>query len=81
MHEILQYLKEHGERLESEIAKDTGISPAKVRVGVANLAAKGEIIMCHSIRFEKGKKSEGMLYRVAGYIPPAAPGRKSKAQA
>ena len=34
----------------------------------------------HSIRFEKGKKSEGNLYRVAGYIPPATPGRKSKAQ-
>lgn len=80
MNEILQYLKEHGERLDSEIAKGTGISLAKVRVGVADLAANGEIIMCHSIRFEKGKRTEGTLYRVAGYIPPAAPGRKSKAQ-
>lgn len=80
MQEILQYLKEHGERLDSEIARDTGISLAKVRLGVANLTANGEIIMCHSIRFANGKKSEGMLYRVAGYIPPAAPGRKSKAQ-
>lgn len=80
MQEILQYLKEHGERLDSEIAKDTGISLAKVRLSVANLTANGEIIMCHSIRFEKGKKSEGNLYRVAGYIPPATPGRKSKAQ-
>ena len=81
MHEILQYLKENGERFESEIAKDTGISPAKVRVGVANLAAKGEIIMCHSIRYEKGRKKEGMLYRVSGYIPPSAPGRKPKTHA
>lgn len=80
MHEILQYLKEHGERLDSEIARDTGISLAKVRVSVSNLIANGEVIMCHLIRYEKGKKSEGMLYRVAGYIPPVGPGRKPKAQ-
>ena len=80
MQEILQYLKEHGERLDSEIAKDTGISLAKVRASVSNLLANGEVIMCHLVRFEKGKRSEGMLYRVAGYIPPVGPGRKPKAQ-
>jgi hypothetical protein len=50
-----------------------------VRLDVSSLTASGELIMCHSIRFEKGKKSEGMLYRVAGYIPPLSPGRKPKA--
>lgn len=80
MQEILQYLKEHGERLDSEIAKDTGISLAKVRISVSSLIANGDVIMCHLIRFEKGKKCEGMLYRVAGYIPPVGPGRKPKAQ-
>lgn len=80
MQEILQYLKQHGERLDSEIAKDTGISLAKVRSGVSNLIDSGEVIMCHLIRFEKGKRSEGKLYRVAGYIPPAGQGRKPKAQ-
>jgi hypothetical protein len=35
---------------------------------------------CHSIRYEKGKKIEGIKCRLAGYIPPAAPGRKSKSQ-
>ena len=79
MHEILQYLEQHGERLDSEIANDTGIPLAKVRLDVSSLTASGELIMCHSIRFEKGKKSEGMLYRVAGYIPPISPGRKPKA--
>ena len=29
---------------------------------------------------EKGKTIEGTSCRIAGYIPPAAPGRKSKAQ-
>jgi hypothetical protein len=29
-------------------------------------------------RFEKGVRVDGWLYRVSGYIPPAAPGRKAK---
>jgi hypothetical protein len=36
-------------------------------------------MLCQSIRFNNGKRSEGLLCRIAGYIPPAAPGRKSKA--
>lgn len=80
MKEILHYLKSHGERLDTEIAAATGISLANVRLHLAELAAKGEIMACHSIRFEKGKKIEGISCRLAGYIPPAAPGRKSKAQ-
>lgn len=80
MKEILQYLKNQGERLDTDIAEATGISLAKVRLLLTELAAKGEIMTCHSIRFEKGKKIEGISCRLAGYIPPAAPGRKSKSQ-
>ena len=80
MKEILQYLKTHGERLDTEIAAATGISLANVHIHLSELAAKGEIMVCHSTRFEKGKKIEGVSCRLAGYIPPAAPGRKSKAQ-
>ena len=80
MKEILQYLKKHGERLDTEIAEATGISLANVHLHLSELAAKGEIMACHSIRFENGKKIEGVSCRLAGYIPPAAPGRKSKAQ-
>ena len=80
MKEILQYLKKHGERLDTEIAEATGISLANVHLQLSELAAKGEIMACHSIRFENGKKIEGVSCRLAGYIPPAAPGRKSKAQ-
>ena len=78
--EILQYLKKHGERLDTEIAEATGLPFANVRIHLSELAAKGEIMACHSTKFEKGKKIEGISCRVAGYIPPAAPGRKSKAQ-
>lgn len=78
--EILQYLKTQGERLDTDIAKATGISLAAVRLELAELAARCEVVACHSIRFVKGKKIEGTIYRVAGYTPPASPGRKSKAQ-
>jgi len=80
MNEILQYLKTHGERLDSEIAEAAGISLAKVRLHLSELTARGEVMSCHSTRFEKGKKIEGIKCRVAGYIPKAAPGRKSKVQ-
>ena len=80
MKEILQYLKLHGEQMDTSIAAATHIPLASVRNQLTELAAKGEIMSCHSIRFEKGKKVEGMLCRIAGYIPPAKPGAKSKAQ-
>jgi len=80
MNEILQYLKKHGEQLDFEIAEAIGISLAKVHLHLIELTARGEIMSCHSIRFEKGKKIEGIKCRLAGYIPPAAPGRKSKVQ-
>ena len=78
MKEILQYLKTHGEQLDTEIAKAVGISLAKVRLHLSELAAKGEVMSCPSIRFEKGKKIEGIRCRLAGYIPPATPGKKAK---
>jgi DeoR/GlpR family transcriptional regulator of sugar metabolism len=78
--EILEYLKKNGEKLDSEIAEAMGISLASARTQLADLAAKGEIMACHSTRFEKNKKIEGIKCRLAGFIPPAAPGRKSKSQ-
>lgn len=80
MEAILQYLKKHGDQLDKEIAAATGLSLANVRLHLSELAAKGEIMVCRSIRFEKGKEIEGIRCRLAGYIPPAAPGRKPKAQ-
>jgi predicted ArsR family transcriptional regulator len=78
MKEILEYLKKYGDQLDKEIAIATGISLANVRLQLSELAAKGEVMTCLSIRFEKGKKIEGIRCRLAGYIPPAAPGRKPK---
>jgi hypothetical protein len=47
-----------------------------VRQHVAALAATGEIITCNLTRFESGDPVEALLCRVAGYVPPRAPGRK-----
>ena len=80
MKEILQFLKKHGERLDTEIAEAVGISLAKVRLQVLELSANGEIMTCHSTRFEKGNQIEGIRCRLAGFTPPAAPGRKPKSQ-
>ena len=80
MEEILQHLKLNGEQLDSEIATATGISLADVRLGISDLSARGAVMVCRSIRFNDGKEIEGTLCRVSGYIPPAAPGRKSKPQ-
>ena len=80
MQEILQYLKNSGERLDSEIAAATGLSLAKVRSSVTDLQARGAVMVCRSIRYKDGKEIDGILCRISGYIPPAAPGRKSKAQ-
>jgi len=80
MHEILKYLKTHGERLDTEIAEAMGMSLAKVRIQLTELSAEGEIMTCHTIKFEKGKKIEGLSCRLSGFIPKAAPGRKSKVQ-
>jgi DNA-binding IclR family transcriptional regulator len=79
MQAILDYLKQSGERLDSEIAAATGLSLANVRSGVNDLRARGAIMVCRSIRYQNGKELEGILCRISGYIPQAAPGRKPKA--
>ncbi len=80
MESILRYLKKDGEKFDTEIALATSIPLAKVRLYLSELAAQGEIMSCHSIRFVKGTRVEGIFCRLAGFIPPAGPGRKSKAQ-
>jgi DNA-binding IclR family transcriptional regulator len=77
---ILQYLKKHGEQLDTEIADAIGITLTSTRSYLSELSGKGEVISCHTIRFVKGKKIEGLSCRLAGITPKAAPGRKSKVQ-
>ena len=77
---ILQYLKKHGQQLDLEIAAAMGIPLPKVRNSLSLLSAQGEISSCSVTRFNGGKAIEGMLCRVAGFIPPSAPGPKPGAK-
>ncbi|MBK9703789.1 MAG: ArsR family transcriptional regulator [Betaproteobacteria bacterium] len=78
MIETLQCLKKYGQRLDLEIAKETGVPLATVRQRLADLTASGEVIMCNLTRFENGKRIDAWQCRVSGYVPPLAPGRKAK---
>lgn len=73
---ILQYMKKHGQKIDWEIAKATDISITKVRNTLTKLSKLGEVSRCIVTRFTDGKPIEGMLCRIAGTIPPQAPGRK-----
>ena len=73
---ILQYLTKHGQQLDVEIAAATGIPLPKVRSSLTDLSARGEISKCSVTRYTDGKPIEGMLCRIAGTIPPKAPGRR-----
>jgi DNA-binding Lrp family transcriptional regulator len=73
---ILDNLKKHGQRLDREIAKDTGISLLQVRESISELEGNKAVSSCSVINYEDGVAIEGLLCRVSGYIPPASPGRK-----
>jgi DNA-binding IclR family transcriptional regulator len=77
--EILQCLKKYGQRLDLEIAKETGVPLATVRRRLVGLAATRAIVMCNLTRFEDGKRIDAWQCRVSGYVPPPAAGRKAKA--
>jgi hypothetical protein len=80
MQTILKYMKARGEQLDAEIAAATRIPLKDVRLYLSELSARGDVILCRSTRFIEGKKSEGMLCRIAGFIPAASPGRKPGAR-
>jgi DNA-binding Lrp family transcriptional regulator len=81
LNQILPCLKKHGQRLDSELAKETGVPIAKVRQRVAELAATGAIVTCTLTRFEDGKRIDALVCRMSGWVPAPAPGRKTKVPA
>ena len=78
MTEVLHCLRKYGQRLDSELAEETGVPIAKVRQRLAELAATGAVITCKLTRFEQGERVDGLLCRMSGWVPPPAPGRKAK---
>ena len=76
MDDVLQYLKQHGQCLDSEIAVGMEIPLEQVRIDISALAALGEITTCSVTRFNGNERFEGTQCRPASFIPPKAPGRK-----
>ena len=74
--EIFECLKKYGQRLDLEIAKETGVPLATVRTELAALAASGKIIMCKLTRFDHGHRTDAWQCRASGYYPPRAPAPK-----
>lgn len=77
MIDILECLRKYGQRLDLELARETGLPLATVRERLVALAASGAVITCSLTRFEKGKRVDAWQCRVSGYVPPAAAGRKA----
>ena len=73
---ILAHLKKHGQLLDADIAKGTGIALADVRISLQELSAQKAISVCSMTVFKDGVPTEGTFCRIAGYMPSAAPGRK-----
>jgi len=73
--EVLECLQKYGQRLDVEIAKETGLPLATVRTHLVSLVASGAVVTCNLSRFDKGRRLDALQCRVAGYVPPRAPGR------
>ncbi|MDD2833067.1 MAG: FaeA/PapI family transcriptional regulator [Methylotenera sp.] len=78
--QVLEYLKKHGQQTDRVIAKDIGISVDQVRSAIAALEQTKAVSSCNVTSYEDGVAVEGILCRISGYIPPAAPGRKAAPQ-
>jgi hypothetical protein len=39
------------------------------------------VITCSVTRYEQGKRIDGLVGRLSGWVPPPAPGRKAKVPA
>ena len=60
---VLEYLKKHGQLLDSDIAAATSISLDDVRASLSELSASGDISSCTITSYLKGKKI-GASYRI-----------------
>ena len=80
MFEVLACLSKYGQRLDLEIAQETGMPLEEVRKQLLALAATGAVISCTLTRFHNGKRIDAWQCRASGFVPPRAPGRKPTAK-
>ncbi len=66
---ILEYLKDKGEQMDTDLAKALHLPQAVVQKHIAELSSSGEVISCQVTRFVGNRKIEGVSCRVSSYAP------------
>lgn len=77
---IINCLKKHGQLLDREIAKETGIPLSTVRDSLSSLSESGEISHCSVTRYDSGKPVKSSLCRIAGFAPTWSTSRRTAAK-
>ena len=77
---ILHFLKNNGERLDSEIAHALHMPMTLVTSHISQLSSAGEVICCKVTRYTDGKKIEGVSCRLSCNLPTPARGPKPGAK-
>jgi hydroxymethylpyrimidine pyrophosphatase-like HAD family hydrolase len=75
--QVLDYLKKRGQEVDRKIALETGISLIQVHDSLKELEKNKKVFTCSVTTYEYGESTQGLMCRISGYIPPAAPGRKT----
>ena len=75
--QILEQLNAKGERLDHDLAAALSAPLQVVRNSLAELASRGEVVLCQSVQFRDGERIEGLRCRVAAYVAVMGPGRRS----
>lgn len=70
MNAVLECLRKHGQRLDHEIAAETGLPLADVHLSLEALVKAGSVMTCKLTRFDAGRGVEALQCRFAGYFPP-----------
>ncbi|MFN8840352.1 MAG: hypothetical protein ACK5XG_16505 [Burkholderiales bacterium] len=76
--DVLDVVRKHRERFDFEISAEMAAPLDTVRTLGAELVSKHSVIACIVTRYEGGDPTDAWLYRIAGFVPPAAPGRKAR---
>lgn len=74
--DLFDYVKRHGQVVDSQIAKELGLSLEEVRALVHELQTRNKLYTCDIINFENGVEVKGLLCRVSCFMPKGSPGRK-----
>ena len=79
--DVLDCVRRHRERYDFEISAEMAAPLETVRRLGAELISARSVIACVVTRYADGDATDAWLYRIAGFTPPPAPGRKARGPA